>query len=356
MIRISIRIARLVTMSQAAMQRGRCVCSAWLLLGVLLCLPLLFGGGAGCLVAGTPGDSPSPFEEGDPADQAQPVDLVPDGVQPDGEENGQEDAGGVEDFASDDANDGPFDLVEDLLAPDGTPDGQGQLDIYLVDRTPHDGGDETATGPCPEDMVSVADFCIDRYEAPNIEGSTPLVMISLLDAHAWCTARGKRLCYDDEWTRACGGPDGLSYPYGDTRIAGRCNDEETWRSYDQELLNGWPRAASASTVNSFAEQLSVARNLGAAASAAADHVQWLYQAEPGGQNSGCMSAEGVFDLCGNIEEWTRRRDGGSGTDYTGALKGRYWAESRTCQSAVTSHADPFRFYETGFRCCLDPIE
>jgi len=60
------------------------------------------------------------------------------------------------------------------------------------------------------------------------------------------------------------------------------------------------------------------------------------------------------DLCGNVEEWTRRRNGGGGAQFLGNLKGRYWAEARTCQSGVTTHANAFRFYEIGFRCCADP--
>jgi formylglycine-generating enzyme required for sulfatase activity len=82
-------------------------------------------------------------------------------------------------------------------------------------------------------------------------------------------------------------------------------------------------------------------------------VEALYQGEGGGNNPGCVNDFGVYDLVGNAEEWTLRADGGS-TDFHGALKGRYWAESRTCQSTVTTHGDTFRFYEIGFRCCAEP--
>ena len=46
-------------------------------------------------------------------------------------------------------------------------------------------------------------------------------------ASSWCEARGKRLCFDDEWTAACAGPEGWSYPYGDTHEPGLCNDDKT---------------------------------------------------------------------------------------------------------------------------------
>ena len=87
----------------------------------------------------------------------------------------------------------------------------------------------------------------------------------------------------------------------------------------------------------------------------ADHVEAIYQGEPSGSNAGCVGPAEVYDLVGNVEEWTRRRDGGV-PDFHGSLKGRYWAESRTCQSRVTTHGDYFRFYEIGFRCCLDVAE
>jgi formylglycine-generating enzyme required for sulfatase activity len=88
------------------------------------------------------------------------------------------------------------------------------------------------------------------------------------------------------------------------------------------------------------------------AASAADHVESLYQGEGSGENEGCTNETGVSDLTGNVEEWTRRRDGGR-PDFHGNLKGRYWADTRTCQNSITGHGDTFRFYEIGFRCCRD---
>ena len=58
-------------------------------------------------------------------------------------------------------------------------------------------------GPCPADMTLVGDTCMDYYEAPNLPGALPLVMYSFHEAEAWCTARQKRLCFEDEWLAAC---------------------------------------------------------------------------------------------------------------------------------------------------------
>lgn len=201
------------------------------------------------------------------------------------------------------------------------------------------------SGPCPGGMALVEATCMDVYEAPNRAGELPLVMYTWEEAGAWCGARGKRLCTDAEWQTACEGGSGRAYPYGDSPEPGRCNDEETWLVYSQDELNAWPSSASATGVESLDALL-------AAAGSAASEVRDLYQGEGGGVNAGCVNHYGVYDLVGNVEEWTTRADGGE-TSFHGNLKGRYWAESRTCQSNVTVHGDTFRFYEIGFRCCGD---
>lgn len=226
-----------------------------------------------------------------------------------------------------------------------------------IDEPPRDAEIDTAidasVGPCPPDMVLAGSACMDRFEAPNVAGALPLVMFTFVEAEAWCGARAKRLCFDDEWQFACEGPAKEKYPYGNTRQAGACNDNKTWKQYTQSLLNGWPASASVTSVESLDELLELAREKGAAATSAANHVLALYQGTGGGEASACEGEGGVMDLVGNVEEWTRRRDGGMAL-FHGSLKGRYWAEARTCQSAVTTHGDNFRFYEIGFRCCADP--
>ncbi len=62
--------------------------------------------------------------------------------------------------------------------------------------------------------------------------------------------------------------------------------------------------------------------MGVGAAASADHVAWLYQASASGTKQGCTAHEGAWDLAGNVEEWTRRRGGGS-EGFHGNLKGRW---------------------------------
>jgi hypothetical protein len=250
------------------------------------------------------------------------------------------------------ADDGALEVlpedVADLQSNDGepTPDAE-DASIEVVDAP------DAPPEPCPPEMALVGTTCMDRYEAPNVAGGLPLVMYTYYDAQRWCEARGKRLCLDTEWTAACEGAAGTAYPYGSTRVPGRCNDEEVWRLYDQSLLNQWPSSASHAEIASLAELLAAARAAGSGGTAAANHVEWLYQGEGAGTNDGCVNEYGVYDLTGNVEEWTRRADGGAGPDFSGNLKGRYWAESRTCQGNVRTHGNAFRFYEIGFRCCRD---
>ncbi|MFH1437351.1 MAG: SUMF1/EgtB/PvdO family nonheme iron enzyme [Pseudomonadota bacterium] len=262
----------------------------------------------------------------------------------------------------DDQGDAGTDTQDDDLAVTDSGDaGTDATDTDIADADADADPDEDEdtdpdeeTAPCPPDMLLVGEVCMDLYEAPNAEGALPLVMYTFVEAEAWCSGRAKRLCTDLEWLAACEGPDGLSYPYGEAPVPGRCNDEETWLVYSQPLLDAWPAGVSGPDVGSLDELLDAARAVSTAAGESADHVESLYQGEGSGANAGCVGPAGVYDLVGNMEEWTRRADGGE-PSFHGNLKGRYWAESRTCQQSVTVHGDGFRFYEIGFRCCADAI-
>jgi formylglycine-generating enzyme required for sulfatase activity len=182
-------------------------------------------------------------------------------------------------------------------------------------------------------MALAAGFCIDRWEAPNQLGEKPLVMQSAVLAEQWCAKKGKRLCTEDEWDTACEGPGQTTYPYGDTHVAGRCNDDKTWKVVDEGALATWPSPAAQSEVDE------------------------LWQGSPSGADAECVSAHGVFDMTGNVEEWVVRTKPHANS-YPHVLKGCYWAgcfggSKPTCQSTNPAHADGFMFYETGFRCCGD---
>jgi hypothetical protein len=211
-------------------------------------------------------------------------------------------------------------------------------------------------GGCPAGMALVDTFCIDRYEAALIRatdagesswspffnpGSNPLRAVSAADtvpqayisqtqASSACIQAGKRLCTNTEWLRACRGPSTYSYPYGTSRQPGTCND--------------------ARAVNPLVEYFGTSD---AAIYSHVDHPclnQLNDTVEPAGALAGCISAEGIYDLMGNLNEWT--------SDPNGTLRGGSYVDTSlngdACLNAITAHDTSHYDYTTGFRCCADP--
>src|SRR6266404_4780328 len=74
------------------------------------------------------------------------------------------------------------------------------------------------------------DFCIDRFEYPNVKGQFPWIFVRWTEAVDLCAGEGKRLCSEDEWTLACEGEDAWPYPYGFVRSAEACVIDRRWRA------------------------------------------------------------------------------------------------------------------------------
>ncbi len=220
------------------------------------------------------------------------------------------------------------------------------LAIRVADAAPHSSaarpGDRRSARAvtCPSDMVRIRDeetgtYCIDRYEWPNRRNAKPTVMVSAIDAQRLCATKGKRLCSEDEWIRACESKDKHSHPYGDEHEDSRCNDDRTWREKDEALMSKW--------TSTNPEEVKAAKA----------HVEALYQASRSGSKRGCKSKDGVFDLTGNVEEWVTSTRGHA---HSKILIGCYWSGcygggKPTCHSTNSAHGESFRFYETGARCC-----
>lgn len=170
--------------------------------------------------------------------------------------------------------------------------------------------------------------CVDRYEYPNRQGEYPMVVVSYTEAKQLCKRQNKRLCSESEWTFACEGPDALPYPYGYTRDAEACTIDITTQVLADDAL--WPR------------------NTGRAVRG----IDKAFHGTPSGSRAACKSPFGVYDMTGNLDEWTESTGGGR---YPSILKGGFWSKVRArCRPSTRAHGPVFVTYETGFRCCADP--
>ena len=189
---------------------------------------------------------------------------------------------------------------------------------------------EPGTPACQAPRIAL-DFCIDVFEYPNQKGARPPVMVDWYEAMGFCAAQDKRLCYESEWTAACEGPDEHPFPYGLERSAEKCNIDNTWITPELSLVYS-------SDPNKSAAEL-----------------KRIDQSVPSGHKPGCVSAYGVHDLTGNLDEWTLAdHDRPKEKAVFAALKGGAWGHVRNaCRPVTTSHEPEFRYYFVSFRCCRD---
>lgn len=180
-------------------------------------------------------------------------------------------------------------------------------------QAPADAGADAPAADCPPEMASAgARLCIDRYEASQVSpgrpasmaGKPPWANVTWDAAKAACESVGKRLCADDEWVSACQGPSKNAFPYGNDYDAGACNDFQAAFRFEQ----------------------------------------------PTGQFPRCEGGwPGLFDMCGNLAEWSATCNAGAchvrGGDF----------DDNSIDSACISakQSDPTtKSGRVGFRCCL----
>ena len=159
-------------------------------------------------------------------------------------------------------------------------------------------------------------FCMDAFEASRDGtvglGAVPASGVTFFEAEAACASAGKRLCTVAEWERACRGPQAFVYPYGDT--------------VDDLACNGF--------YNDMAGIV------------------------PTGSFSTCGGAYGVYDLSGNVAEWTAtatERIPGSGVRDDRSVRGGSYQANAVGLRCVGDdyHEDPATAKaDLGFRCCL----
>jgi hypothetical protein len=163
--------------------------------------------------------------------------------------------------------------------------------------------------------VPLGGFYIDVLPWPNEVGAIPTTNVSRDEAARLCDGKGKRLCSELEWERACKGPDNLRYEYGATYDAKACG-------------------------------------AGIAADTSARH--------PSGDKTACRSAFGVREMHGGAREWTdspwSRGAGAHLETPLGVTRGGNGVagELETRCAFAKPLAPGARQPSTGFRCCAGP--
>ena len=169
--------------------------------------------------------------------------------------------------------------------------------------------------------------------AKSVAGVVPQAYISAKQAETACRASGKRLCQAVEWRAACAGSKGTAFPYGGTRAPGKCHDSGTspmLTFHTATMKRGWGLTELNDPRNNQLEG-TVAKT---------------------GAFPECVSEEGVYDMVGNLHEWT--------ADPNGTFQGGYWLDTSQhgdgCAYRTIAHGYTYHDYSTGFRCCADALD
>ena len=136
----------------------------------------------------------------------------------------------------------------------------------------------------------------------------PVVQVTWYGAEAFCASVGGRLCDATEWSRACGGPGGQTYPYGDSYSKSICNGVDAGQGGPAEV----------------------------------------------GEFEECVGGlAGLYDMSGNVYEWVSTCADGP-CDIVGGSFDRA-APDLTCDSSHTMDGPSGHREDLGFRCCYDAL-
>lgn len=201
--------------------------------------------------------------------------------------------------------------------------------------------------PTTEAMVNIAynhpvfgalDFWIYTYEASrpdatamnagivdsrpqSVPGVLPWTMTTWGGAAAACAAGGKRLCTEAEWQAACESDELRVWPYGlsDTDyVPDYCNDN----AYDFDP------------------------------GTAVDDDGLL----PTGALTDCVTKDGIFDMSGNVKEWTSTQVSSAPDPEAWRIRGGGFdspAAGTRCDFDFSAGTGAYVFGNLGFRCCSD---
>lgn len=160
----------------------------------------------------------------------------------------------------------------------------------------------------PGTDFSLRGFYIDLLPYPNEAGAIPTSNVTRDDAEQLCAAKGKRLCSEIEWERACKGPDNSTYEYGDQYREAACG--------------------TGVTVDEAAKR-------------------------PSGDRNACKSGFGVLEMHGGVWEWTSSPWGRGSHEALGVLRGGNAPAGELvgrCANALGRNVT-HKSATMGFRCC-----
>jgi formylglycine-generating enzyme required for sulfatase activity len=149
-----------------------------------------------------------------------------------------------------------------------------------------------------------------------------VVQVSRNDAEAYCAHYGLRLPTEEEWELAARGTEGRRYAWG----------------------NDPPRDGAGRR-----------GNFGTLACCAADDSDGYEKVAPVGQFPEGASPYGLYDMTGNVWEWTSSPFPGRPDRVS--LRGGGWGNSAYCLRASYRHMNPpdIGLGMVGFRCAADPV-
>jgi len=163
----------------------------------------------------------------------------------------------------------------------------------------------------PGTTTVLGGYYIDILPFPNEAGAIPTLNVTREDAEHMCDARGKRLCTELEWERACKGPAEATYEDGDVYRSATCG-------------MGVPTEQAAR--------------------------------RPSGEQLACKSGFGVSDMHGGAWEWTDGPWGRGSLRDLGVLRGGNAVAGEIAGRCANALARPPKSKSPtmGFRCCAGP--
>ena len=173
-------------------------------------------------------------------------------------------------------------------------------------------------------------YCVDRYEFPNRKGVRPMILQNFYQAQVHCANRGKRVCTESEWTKACEGPDNKPFPYGYKRDATKCHGDQPWdRPSVTRMTNRDPL-----------------------------ELERLWSGVVSGSQPNCISDYGVHDMPANADELGASESYGRGprSNFDNVTTGGPWYKGvrNMCRPKIYSHDESFAYYYLSWRCCAEP--